>query len=86
MQLCVRLEGVMQRNQKRTVPNGLQNLSLRLRMLGRLLLLHDRRFLQDFHGVEPAGVGARSLTHQEHFSVSCAKGFRFVSLYHDLIR
>ena len=60
----------MHRDEEGRLADGLQDLSLRLGVLRRLPLLHDRRLLQHLHGVEVAGVGAAALPSQEHFAVS----------------
>lgn len=63
----------MQGNEERRLPDMLQHLPLRARVLGCLRLLHDGGLLQHLHGVQLARVVAAHLAHQEHFPVRCSK-------------
>lgn len=69
MQFGVCLEGVVERDEERGLSDGLQDLSLRLRMLQGLLLLDDGGLLQHFHGIQLATVMATQLAHQKHFAI-----------------
>lgn len=69
VQLGVRLEGVVERDEERGLADVLQHLPLGARVLGRLRLLHDGGLLQDFHGVQLASVVAAHLPHQEHLAI-----------------
>ena len=70
MQFAAGLECVVHGDEERTLPDGLQDLSLRLCVLRRLPLLHDGCLLQDLHGVQLALVAAVRLPGQKDFAVS----------------
>lgn len=63
------LESIVEGDEERGLPDGLEDLSLRLRMLQGLLLLDDGRLLQHLHGVQLAAVVAPQLPHQKHFAI-----------------
>lgn len=69
VQLGIRLEGVVERDEERRLADVLQHLALGPRVLGRLRLLHNGGLLQDLHGVQLAGVVTAHLPHQEHLAV-----------------
>lgn len=69
VQLGIRLEGVVERDEERRLADVLQHLPLRPRVLGCLRLLHNRGLLQNLHGVELARVVAAHLPHQEHLAI-----------------
>lgn len=69
VQLGIRLEGVVERDEERRLADVLQHLPLGPRVLSRLRLLHNGGLLQDLHGVQLAGVVTAHLPHQEHLAV-----------------
>ena len=69
VQLGVRLEGVVQRDEERRLADVLQHLPLGACVLRRLGLLHDGGLLQHLHGVQLPRVVAAHLPYQEHLSV-----------------
>lgn len=69
VQLGIRLEGVVERDEERRLADVFQHLPLGARVLGRLCLLHNGGLLQDFHGVQLARVMPAHLPHQEHLPV-----------------
>ena len=71
MQLGGGLERVVHGDEEGRLADGLQHTPLRLGVLRRLPLLHDRCLLQHFHRVQLPAVRAATLPGQEHLPVSC---------------
>ena len=69
VQLGVRLEGVVQRDEEGRLADVLQHLALGACVLGGLGLLHDGGLLQDLHGIQLPRVVAAHLAYEEHLSV-----------------
>ena len=70
VELGLRLEGVVQRHQEGRLPDVLQHLPLRPRVLRALGLLHYGGLPQNLHGVQLPSVVATDFTHEKHLSVS----------------
>lgn len=75
MELGVRLEGVVQGDQEREVPDGLQHTTLGESVLQYLLLPHYRLLLEYLHGVQlaPSRARVRSIlghANKEHLSIA----------------
>ena len=68
VELAARLEGVNQVHNE-WVLDRLQNVPLRLGVGSVLLVAHNGRLLQHFHGKYVAGIFAGHLAHLEHFPV-----------------
>lgn len=74
VQLGIRLEGVVQRNQEGGLAHEFQHGALGARVLLRLGTLHQRRLAQDLHGIQLPGIVPDCLPHQEHLPVGYASG------------
>ena len=70
VELAIGLEGVVEGDQERRLPDGLQHLALCAGVLRGLGLLHDGRLLELLQGVQLARVPPAALPHQEHLAVS----------------
>lgn len=71
VQLGIRLESVVQRDQEGRLAHQLQHGALGARVLLRLGALHQRRLAQHLHGVQLPRVMPARLPHQEHLAVGC---------------
>ena len=74
MELGGGLEGVVHGDEEGRLSDGLEDAALRLGVLRRLPLLHDRRLLQHLHRVQLTAVRAAPLPRQEHLPVRCNRG------------
>ena len=61
----------MQSDQKRSIPDCLQHLSLGLRMFCRFGLLNYRCLLEHFHCIQLAVIRSIQLTNEKYFAVRC---------------
>lgn len=71
IELFGRLEGIVQRRQKRAIDDLLEDLALRSRVLRGLVLLGHLFLFKDFHCIECAFVDAVDLLDQVHATI-CA--------------
>jgi len=71
VKLSIRLESIMQSDQKRSIPDCLQHLSLGLRMFCRFGLLNYRCLLEHFHCIQLAVIRSIQLTNEKYFAVRC---------------
>jgi len=74
VQFGVSLEGIVQCDKEREVPDGLQHTTLSERVFHYLLLAYNGCLLKDLHGKQLSPPLATHFPYKEHLSVACNRG------------
>lgn len=79
VQFGVSLEGIVQCDKEREVPDGLQHTTLSECVFHYLLLAYNGCLLKDLHGEQLSPPLATHFPYKEHLSVTCSGGVMWVT-------